>query len=63
MTEKEKLDQAAYECAWSLVWLVENGRVNDRAAIKYAADFLTAYADLYDSEKCRDRAQKLREGK
>ncbi|NBX50629.1 hypothetical protein EBT25_12000, partial [bacterium] len=48
MTEKEKLDRAACDSAWHIVWLVENGHLNDRTSLKVAFDYLSAYADLSD---------------
>ena len=60
MNEKEKLDRAACDSAWHIVWLVENGHLNDRTSLKVAFDYLSAYADLYADENCRFRAQKLR---
>ena len=61
MTEKEKLDQAAYECAWEFVHEVERGNLSCEQCRNLAAKFLSAYADRYLDENCRFRAQKLRE--
>ena len=60
MNEKEKLDRAACDSAWHIVWLVENGHITDITSIKIAAKFLEAYADLYADENCRFRSQKLK---
>ncbi len=61
MTEKEKLEQAAYESAWAFVGEVERGKISCEPCRKIAAKFLSAYADRYLDENCRFRAQKLRE--
>ncbi len=60
MNEKEKLDQAAYESAWAFVGEVEHGNISCDAYRKLAAKFLSAYADRYSDENCRDKAQKLK---
>ena len=63
MPEKEKLEQAAYNASWQLVWLVERGHVTDIQSIALSVKFIESYSDLYADENCRVRAQKLREGK
>lgn len=60
MTEKEKLEQAAYESAWAFVGEVERGNISCEPCRKLAAKFLEAYADLYSDENCRYRAQKIK---
>ena len=59
-TDERELDRAAYDCAWHVVWLVENGHITDITSVKIAAKFLEAYADIYADENCRFRAQKLK---
>lgn len=61
MTEKEKLEQAAYESAWSFVGEVERGNLSCQQCRRLAAKFLSAYADRYEDENCRFRAQKLKQ--
>ena len=61
MTEKEKLEQAAYESAWAFVGEVERGNLSCQQCRNLAAKFLSAYADLYADENCRFRAQKLKQ--
>jgi hypothetical protein len=61
MTEKEKLEQAAYESAWSFVGEVERGNLSCEQCRRLAAKFLSAYADRYEDENCRFRAQKLKQ--
>ena len=60
MTEKEKLEQAAYESAWTFVNEVERGNLSCEQSRRLAAKFLSAYADRYEDENCRFRAQKLK---
>ena len=60
MNEKEKLDIESHIAAWHLIWLVENGHLNDRTSLKVAFDYLSAYADRYADENCRYRANKIK---
>jgi len=57
---REKLDSLAYESAWAFVHCVENGETKAEPHRRLAAKFLEAYADRYNDENCRYRAQKLR---
>ena len=63
MNREEQFEQlaiASHFCAWQIVWLVENGHLDDKTSLKGAFDYLSAYADRYSDENCRFRAQKLK---
>ena len=57
---KEKLDALAYESAWAFVYCVENGETKAEPHRRLAAKFLEAYAERYNDENCRYRAQKIK---
>ena len=55
-----KMEYFAFDAAWAFVHCVENGETKAEPHRRLAAKFLEAYADRYNDENFRFRAQKMR---